>query len=351
MAATYQVNPASYRGVFVLPAEVADDYLKKTSAPLLKVLLFAYRNADRPVDAQAAADGTGLSADEAADALSYWAQRGLLTDGIPAQAAPQPAAAAAAEQPAEEKKQIVSVRPQKPTYDVICKRIQESAAVRELFSEAQLKLGRTIGTGDQGSLLLLHDYYGLPVEIILTICEYARTHGKANNISYIYTVGVDWSRREIDTLELADAEFKKLESLNGVWSAFRAATGIRQTRPTAPQQKYFSVWTDEWRFPVEMLALAYEQMSKNTDTVSFPYMNKILAEWQRAGIRTPEAAAEREKRFTEEKEKKAAERAKPSPYAVRTAAEKPAQPASYDIEKAIDKMKTTVPTLKKKEKR
>ena len=101
----------------------------------------------------------------------------------------------------------------------------------------------------------------------------------------------------------------------------------------------------------DMLALAYEEMTKNTDSVSFPYMNRILAEWQRAGIRTPEAAAEREKKFTEEKEKKAAQRAKASPYAVRTAGEQPAQPASYDIDKAIDKMKTTVPTLKKKEKR
>ncbi len=347
----YRINPNAYRGVFVLPAEIADDFLLKTSAPLLKTILFMYRNADRTPTLAEIAERTGLPEEEAADALAYWAERGLLTEG---DAVPVPAQAEqdAPETPVEKpQKKMIDPRPVKPTYDVICKRIQESAAVRALFAEAQLKLGRTIGTGDQGSLLLLHDYYGLPVEIILTICEYARSHGKANNISYIYTMGVDWSKREIDTLELADAEFKKLEGVNAVWSAFRAATGVKNPRPTAPQQKYFTVWTEEWRFPVDMLALAYEEMSKNTQTVSFPYMNRILSEWQRAGIRTPEAAAEREKKFTAEKEKRAAEKAKPSPYAVKNAAQQPERPASYDIEKATDKMKTTVPTLKKKEKR
>ena len=44
-----------------------------------------------------------------------------------------------------------------------------------------MKLGRTIGTGDQSSLILLHDYYGLPIEVILCICEYAGTKGKSAN--------------------------------------------------------------------------------------------------------------------------------------------------------------------------
>lgn len=346
----FQVDPASYRGVFVLPSDIAENYLHKTSAPLLKVILFAYKNADRPFSVQDAAAATGLSEAEASDALSYWAQRCFLQDKEKSAVPAQPAAeqTSPAEKPPEKK--VIDLHPQKPTYAVICKRIQESPAVRELFNEAQLKLGRTIGTADQGSLLLLHDYYGLPVEIILTLCEYARTHGKANNISYIYTVGVDWSRREIDTLELADAEFKKIENTNAVWTSLLSAAGLKNRRPTLPQQKYLAVWTQEWHFSVEMLTLAYEEMSRHTDSVSFPYMNKILAAWQAAGIKTPEQAAEREKTFLLEQENKAAQRAKKKPQAAKTAAA-PETPASYDIDRAISQMNTTVPTLKKKEKR
>lgn len=354
----YRINPASYDGVIVLPAQIGELYLKKTSAPLLKVLLFVYANPGVPADAAAAAEKTGLSPEEAEDALAYWAQKGLILDENSAPAAPQAAAQTETAEPAKTapvpekpEKKVIDPKPAKPTYDVICRRIRESEAVRELFSEAQLRLGRTIGSGDQGTLLLLHDYYGLPVEIILTLCEYARTHGKANNLNYIYTVGVDWSRREIDTLELADAEFKRIESGNAVWNELRRQTGLKNPRPTLPQQKYLTVWTEQWGFSADMLALAYEEMSKNTGGVSFPYMNKILEKWKQKGVTTPEQAAALEARFQTEKEEKAAAREKPSPYAVRKKTEKPAAPASYDIEKAAEQMRTAVPKLKKKEQR
>ena len=349
----YQINPASFGGMFALPAALVDELLAMASGSFLKVILYIYRHADDVRSPAEIASGTGVPEAEVADALVYWTERGLLLDETAA--APQPAAPAepAPEpEPAPQPKETVRVKPQKPTYAMICQRMKESAAVRELFAEAQLKLGRTIGTADQASLLLLHDYYGLPVEIILTLCEYARSHGKSNNVSYVYTVGVDWSRREIDTLELADAEFRKLEGLNVRWAEFRKQTGLKNPRPTAPQQKYFDVWTGDWQFSTEMLVLAFDEMSKNADGVSFAYMNRILAEWRKAGIDTPEAAAAREQRFREEKDAAAAKRAPKSAYGVRNKQAAPDEPpASYDIEKAMEEMMTARPKVKKKERR
>lgn len=350
----YILNPAAFGGMFALPVSLADTFLPLASGGFLKVILYLYRHADSVPEPAEIAAGTGVSDEEVEDALLYWEERGLLrrkdAPSLPA-AAEAPAAPAEPAQEPPAAKEVVRVKPQKPTYAMICRRMEESEAVRELFTEAQLKLGRTIGTADQASLLLLHDYYGLPVEIILTLCEYARSHGKANNVSYIYTVGVDWSRREIDTLELADAEFRKLENINARWETFRRQTGIRNVRPTVPQQKYFDVWTGDWQFSDDMLALAFDEMSKNADGVSFAYMNRILAEWHRSGITTPRGAAEREQRFREEKDAAAAKKAKPSPYGARAQLEPESRPASYDIDKAMEDMKTAVPKLKKKEKR
>ena len=352
---TYTIDPASFGGMFALPARLVDELLPMASGSFLKVIVYVYRHADAAISPAEIAGGTGVPEAEVSDALLYWTEKGLLLDGTAA--APVPASAeesAPADQtPEPPPKEIVRVKPQKPTYAMICRRMKESAAVRELFAEAQVKLGRTIGTADQASLLLLHDYYGLPVEIILTLCEYARSHGKGNNVSYIYSVGVDWSRREIDTLELADAEFRKLEGLNVRWTEFRKRTGLKNPRPTAPQQKYFDVWTGDWQFSDDMLSLAFDEMSKNADGVSFAYMNRILAEWRRAGIDTPEAAAEREKRFREEKDAAAARRAeKTSPYGARSKKADPDEPpASYDIEKAMEEMMTARPKVKKKERR
>ena len=101
-----------------------------------------------------------------------------------------------------------------------------------------------------------------------------------------------------------------------------------------------------------MLALAYEETLKNTGKASFPYMHKILSAWRSEGINTPEKAAEREKRFREESLAAAAKKrpaGKPAAGAPAPSADEGAP--SYDIDRAEQRMNTTVPKLKKKEKR
>lgn len=356
----YKVDPSSYGGIFVLPADIADKHLKMTSGDFLKVIIYACRHADTLISAEDASKGTGLSLADASDALEYWCSAGLLKNADlpekePEKAAdekPEKASVNAVTERETPPKTVVKVKPGKLSYQQICARIEESSIVRELFREAQEKLGRTIGTADQSALLNLHDFYGLPIEVILAICEYANSHGKSNNISYIFSVGADWSTREIDTIEAADEEFRRLEQLNALWPELCKRTGIKTTRPTSAQQKFLNVWSDEWKFSVDMMAAAFEEMSRHTDSTSFPYMNKILSGWHSAGIKTPEEAAEQQKKFELEKEQKALKKAsKTSPYGVRGTNTATDRPASYDIEKATEYMNTTVPQHKKKEKR
>ena len=349
----YKINPAAYTGVTVLPSEIVETHLKLAGAAQLKVILCAFADPAHPLTPEEAADRCGLTPEETADALDYWRDKGLLLAGEerPAAAeAPAPAAEPETE-PDKPDRDYTKLKPTRLRRDEIAARIVESPEVGFLFTEAQARLGRTIGDGDQSSLLLLHDYYGLPVEVILAICEYARTHGKANNMSYVYTVGMDWSRREIDTIERADEELRHLESIQARWGEFCAATGMRAGKPTAAQAKYFAVWLDEWHFPMSVIALAFEEMSKNTaGKVSFQYINKVLANWHMHGAQTPEAVAEEQKRFNEKKEQAAAQKAKG--YNAKTKpAENYSQPASYDIDRAEQKAKTSVPKLVKKEKR
>ena len=342
-------NPAAFRGVFVLPSEAADLHLKLASGDHLKVLLCVFRHADRALSPEEIAEKTGVLITNVADALLFWEEKGLLCDEKTLAAALSPAAPAADEAPKKPEKAVVNEKPTLPSYDMICRRVAESEEVRVLFSEAQGKLGRTIGTADQARLLMLLDYYGLPVEVILTVCEYARSHH--STIAQIYSLGVDFSRREIDTLEAADEEFKRLESVSADWFDFTKLAGIRLPKLTAAQKKYFGVWRRDWGFSHEMLALAFEEMSKHTESMSFPYVNKMLSSWKTLGIDTPEKLAAHEQKLAEELDRRAAAREnKKSAYTERALPEKDPN-ASYDIEAAAEEMRRTVPTLKKKEDR
>lgn len=404
----YYISPNSFAGVFAVPSALADTALKTVSGSFLKVILCIFRHCYEPITPEKISKHTGVPVGEVGDALIYWTQKGLLSEkapveevsnavsnGLPdenptgdtdgnqnksaaddisfteenAENIPEKTGGASVSvntgvssdggegtaAKADTKPRKTTAMPGRLSYEIICKRINESENVRTLFSQAQTRLGRTIGTGDQSSLLLLHDYFGLPVEVILALCEYASVSGKGGNMNYIYTLGVDWSKREIDTLEEADEEFKRIQAIDKNWAPFCKITGIKKKKPTAKQSEFLSVWIDRFHFTMEMLSCAYDEMSKHTDEMSFPYMNKILTQWYNAGVDTPEKVRLHEEEFTENMVKAVAERAKKKKDAPNTPggnnSASSGTPASYDIEKAQQKAKASVPTLKKKEKR
>lgn len=365
----YKINPTKFAGVLVLPAEIAEKHLILSSASQLKVIIYAFSKASCIFDAEEISKGTGIAVEEVKDALSYWKDMGFILyenedavfvtsneeKAVTPAASPSsasvisPSSALSTPAATEKKGSLPNNNPARLNYNEICTRIGESEEIRILLNEAQLKLGRTIGTGDQSSLILLHDYFGLPIEVILCICEYAGTKGKSANMNYIYKIGVDWSSREIDSLEAADEELKSIEKANSLWSAFCQKAGMMNIKPTSSQEKYIAQWVHEWNFSLDMLCCAYEETLTNTAKFSISYMHKVLAAWHKKGIDTPEKAADEKSRFIREKEQTALERAagkkNKEPELV------PDPTASYDIRRAEERARTTVPKLKKRERR
>lgn len=351
----YKINPTKYTGVTVMPSEIAEKQLILASGNQLKVIIYAFSRAGGCFGIPEISRATGVSEEETEDALTYWQELGFI---LPEEksavftaeelsSAPVKAAEPSPVTPPKKEK-LPAHNPSRLTYDQILARMDESENVRILLNEAQMRLGRTIGTGDMSSLVLLHDYYGLPVEVILSICEFAAQKGKSANMNYIYKIGADWSSREIDTLERADEELKSIERVNSVWSELSAAVRLPVSKPTTQQEKYLSQWTAEWGFSVPMLTLAFEEMRNNTDKTSFPYMHKVLSSWHLKGIKTPEAASQEKEAFRASQEKKILEKASGRGKAEKTAPV-PDPDASYDIKRAEQRAKAAVPKLKKRD--
>lgn len=349
----FKINPTKYTGVTVMPAEIAEKHLILASGSQLKVIVYAFSRAGGAFGIPEISRATGVSEEETEDALTYWQELGFI---LPAEkdavfentaAAPVKSSEPAVITPPEKKK-LPSHNPSRLTYDQIIARMDESENVRILLNEAQMRLGRTIGTGDMSSLVLLHDYYGLPVEVILSICEFAAQKGKSSNMNYIYKIGADWSSREIDTLERADEELKSIERVNSVWAELSAAVRLPASKPTSQQEKYLLQWSSEWGFSVPMLALAFEEMRNNTEKTSFPYMHKVLSAWHTKGIKTPEAAAKEKEDFKASQERKLLEKAS-GKKKTEKASPVPDPNASYDIQRAEQRAKTAVPKFKKRD--
>ena len=62
------------------------------------------------------------------------------------------------------------------------------------MQESQQILGRPISPGLSSTLLLLHDDYGLPSDVILMLLQYVKSRGK-DNTNYIEAAGRNWRKR------------------------------------------------------------------------------------------------------------------------------------------------------------
>ena len=288
---SYSVNPSAFKSIFAVPADLVDKHIRLANEHQLKVLLWILRNSPDNPDIDAMCAALKIDKDDASDYLQYWVLTGMLTiDGKEPEITTTYSAPAetpkAPEVKAEEKPEI-DIIPSKPSSAEIATRLEEAPEIGYLFNEAQIKLGKTIGYDGQCTLLLLHDHYGLPAEVLFMLIEYCVSVGKTN-YGYIAAVGKDWGKREIDTLEKAAEQIAALNSINKTWRVFAANAGISNPRPTTKQVPYLRKWSYEMKFSDEMIIHAYEEMANHTGKLSFSYIDKVLTTWYNEGYKTPD---------------------------------------------------------------
>lgn len=330
----FKINPTSYSDIFALPKDVVKNNLRLAGAVQLKALLYLYCNyGTADTSCEAIASALGAEKGDVCDAMIFWCERGLvLKDG---ESVPPPVAARAAE-PKPEPEPSETEEPHRqpkaelpisrPSHEQIAIRCRECEEFRLLFSEAQNILGKTIGYEGQSILIMLHDSYDLPVEVILMLLEFVKARGKTG-YKYIATVGREWSEKEIVTIESAEEYMSEQSETDELWHRFKALTGVKNPNPTAKQRRFLSSWSREFSFSAEMICLAYEICVDNTGKMNLEYMNKVLKNWHDKGVKSPADAEREQERWNESNFKKPQEKKKGQKQQVFSS------DASYDIKK------------------
>ena len=340
----FKINPASFSGIFPVPTAVVDENIRLASVVQLKVILYLLRHGGtNQVTVKDISDSLFLDTQDVADALLFWYERGIvIKDGD----APAPVVQSVSTKKEETKIEITPIKPKKevqdipisrPSHEQIAVRCKECEDISVLFREAQTALGKTIGYDGQSTLLMIHDSYGLPVEVLLMLVEYCVSVGKGS-FTYIAKAAKTWSEKEIDSIEKADEQIHLLRRCDGLWKKLCEMTGISTPRPTASQSSYLAHWSNELKFDIEMIYLAYEEMADHTDKISFPYINKVLQSWYDLGLKTAQQVEQAKEERTSAKTAKTAAKKKSSGYE-----------ASYDIDE-FNRRSDTAPLVYKKKK-
>lgn len=299
---SFSINLGAWNSVFAVPCSVVDDDLKLAGSVQLKVLLWVLRHAGEAFEAEDIADALSIDRADVGDAMLYWQETGLISgkgsELLPsdhekaAETEPEPFQPDQAETAgAEEKPKRILSRPQKPDSEFVAKRILESEEISCLMQSAQEILGRLISGGDSATLLMMHDNFGLPSDVIIMLMQYAVSIGKGN-MRYIEKIAVNWADEDITTHEKAEERLKLLSENQKAWHIVERSIGISSRTPSKKEETYAPVWVNEWKFSPEMIREAYDRTIDGAGKYQTTYMNSILERWHEAGISTPKQAAD-----------------------------------------------------------
>lgn len=310
----YEINPYAYKSVFAVPSSVVDDNIRLASVLQLKVMLYMLRHANEDLTSEDVASALGFDKTDTEDAMIFWCERGLLTKGAE-QAKPllhiesvsevklEPTVKTQNTEIEKPTKKISDIPISRPSYEQIAVRLQECKEFTDLFAEAQQALGKTIGYDGQSVLIMMHDSYGLPFEVILMAVEYAVSQ-KKTGFSSIAKIGKAWSENGIDTLEGAMEYIEEHNVVNETWNKLRSLTDISNRTPTEKQRRMLNCWIKEYGYDADMIYYAYEESVDRTGKMSLPYMDKIIKNWHEKGVKNPMDIQKEKAKWLEERESK-----------------------------------------------
>ena len=301
-----RVAPELLGRVFFVPKAIVDEHLAYVTGQQLKVLLYVLRHTGEDLEVGDLAGGLAMSAADVSDALQYWLTTGVLVrDGESESAAQTPSAngpqpyrrkgesgAGKTAQPAEPK-QLLDVPDIVPTYETVAARLVEDPELKAMFQEVQALMGKTIGYDTQAKFIMMHDTYGLPPEVILTIVDYSVKKGKG--IGYMCKVGKNWAEEGVTTLEDANEKLEKIANTDRAWAEFTGLFSKDAPKATDNRLAYVRKWRFTFGQSSELIYHAYETMVEAIDKVNFNYMDKILTRWNEEGLRTPQDVLAAEK--------------------------------------------------------
>lgn len=172
-------------------------------------------------------------------------------------------------------------------------KLESDDSFASLLREVERKLGR-LSDPSVKKLLGLYDYLGFPAEVIFLLVNYCAERKteqfgalKPPTMREIEKEGYVWARRELFSVEAADAYIRSERKKRRSFPDYMAALQLGDRAPSPGEERYLGAWS-EMGFPAETVAIAYDKTVLKCREFKWPYCNGILKRWHEKGLHKPD---------------------------------------------------------------
>ena len=290
---TISIRDERLAGATLLPDDFVDYYMPRANGDFVRIYLYLLRSVHSRMPAptvSSLADVFHLTERDVGRALQYWQEAGLLElqtrDGELESITLLPVSQKLNEtqrDPEKEQNEAAMESTQAPS-QISSSRLKELRSrddVKEIIYIVQQYLGHPLSTTDMRRILYLFDELHLSGDLIDYLVEYCVSRG-GSNMNYIMKVGLAWHDEGLLTVK--DAKAKNNQSMKNYYTIFKFF-GIAGRSPVPGEIENMDRWLHAYHFPMTIIEEAAARTIRSTGKPSFPYAERILSDWNKAGVR------------------------------------------------------------------
>ena len=180
--------------------------------------------------------------------------------------------------------------------------------VNDFLRECQNVWGEMFNTHQTNTILGFVDYLGLEWDYILALLAFGvreqDKRGGKRSLRYVEKMAFDFYDEGITDLPALQEKIRRLEQTAEVEGSLRRMFGMGERALTPAEKKKFSTWLYEYQYGLDVITRAFEVTVDAKGSPNLKYMDAVLANWNRDGLRTLEDIEASEARFQAQKAEK-----------------------------------------------
>lgn len=178
------------------------------------------------------------------------------------------------------------------TTDQLAALLEERKETADFLHECQRIWGKIFNTMEVNIILGLVDYLGLEWDYVLSLLAYCagtqERRGIHKSMRYVETTAFGFYDEGIRDISALNEKIRRMELMAEAEGKLRTLFGMGSRALTPKEKKCFSTWLYDYQYGIDMIRVAYDVTVDAKGTPNISYMNSVLSNWNRDGIRTPE---------------------------------------------------------------
>ncbi|MGN0394512.1 MAG: DnaD domain protein [Coprococcus sp.] len=180
----------------------------------------------------------------------------------------------------------------------MAKRHEDDEAFSDIVFEAETYFGKNLSAKDMEILIYIYDQLGFSSELMEYLIEYCVTMNK-KSLRYAETVAISWYQQGIHTKEEAKEASLKY---NPLYRSVFKQLGIDRAEPTSIETAYIETWNKDMGFEKNIILEACKKaVIAKPNSVNFAYVNGILENWYKKGVKSIRDIENLDKEFQQQK--------------------------------------------------